>query len=311
VDAVLVATWSAGLFAVSGGKARRELAERAVRGLTHDGRGGALAIVDGRSLCRRAADGTWKTIATAKAELSCCVATGDVIYAGTDDASVLRIGAAGEIERLPGFAEVAGRDRWYAGGAWIDGEFRGPPLGVRSMSATADGALLANVHVGGIPRSADGGVSWQPTIAIESDVHEVRAHPARPEIVAAAAAIGLCLSRDGGMTWEVEARGLHARHCSAIAFAGDDILISASMDPFIREGAIYRRGIGESSPLVRVTDGLPAWLGGSPDTGCIATKGAAAAMADRTGDLYISDDSGRTWSCVVEGFDMPSGVLIV
>ena len=63
----------------------------------------------------------------------------------------------------------------------------------------ADGSvLLANVHVGGIPRSTDGGVTWQPTIDVDSDVHEVRAHPHRSGVVMAAAAIGLCASRDGG-----------------------------------------------------------------------------------------------------------------
>jgi len=64
--------------------------------------------------------------------------------------------------------------------------------------------LLANVHVGGIPRSVDGGVTWQPTIDIDSDVHEVRAHPKRRGTVVAAAAVGLCTSSDGGATWTVE-----------------------------------------------------------------------------------------------------------
>jgi hypothetical protein len=105
----------------------------------------------------------------------------------------------------------------------IDGQRVGPPLGIRSIAATADGAvLLANVHVGGVPRSTDGGATWQPTIAIDSDVHEVRAHPHRPGVVMAAAAIGLCTSRDGGVTWNVEQEGLHAAYCSAVAFAGDD-----------------------------------------------------------------------------------------
>jgi hypothetical protein len=63
--------------------------------------------------------------------------------------------------------------------------------------------LLAYVHVGGIPRSTDGGATWQPTIDIDNDVHEVRAHPRRPDIVMAATAIGLCTSRDRGLTWEV------------------------------------------------------------------------------------------------------------
>jgi len=194
----------------------------------------------------------------------------------------------------------------------IDGKRVGPPLGVRSITATSDGGvLLANVHVGGIPRSLDKGASWQPTIDIASDVHEVRAHPNRPDIVAAAAAIGLCTSSDGGATWEVDQRGLHALHCSAVAFAGDDVLISASVDPFAPQGAIYRRGVEECAPLVRVSGGLPKWLGGKADTGCIAANGSAVAVVDMSGHLHISADTGRTWSCRAHGLPTPSGILIV
>ena len=129
------------------------------------------------------------------------------------------------------------------------------------MTATSDGAvLLANVHVGGIPRSVDGGVTWQPTIDVDSDVHEVRAHPNRPGVVVAAAAVGLCASSDGGATWVVERAGLHATHCYAVAFAGDDVLVSAAPSPFDPQGAIYRRGVDEHGPLVMVAGGLPAWL---------------------------------------------------
>ena len=68
---------------------------------------------------------------------------------------------ARRIESIRGFDEVPGRDTWYAGSAVINGQVVGPPLGIRSMSATADGsAILANVHVGGIPRSTDGGATW-------------------------------------------------------------------------------------------------------------------------------------------------------
>jgi hypothetical protein len=56
----------------------------------------------------------------------------------------------------------------------------------------------------------DGGRTWQPTIDINSDVHEVRAHQADPDIVVAASAIGLCISRDAGATWTIERDGLHA-----------------------------------------------------------------------------------------------------
>ena len=155
-------------------------------GLAPDGNGGSLAIVDGRSLRRRTAGREWRTIAVSEVDLSCCVAVGDGIYVGTDDAHVLRIGANGKLEPLAGLDEIPGRDSWYARTALIDGQLVGPPLGIRSMTATCDDAvLLVNVHVAGIPRSSDGGVTWQPTIAIEHDVHQVCAHPARPDIVVA------------------------------------------------------------------------------------------------------------------------------
>jgi hypothetical protein len=308
---VLVATWRDGLFVV-GETIDRELRNQSVGALAPDGRGGALAIVNGRSLRRRGPDGVWSTIATTELDLACCVAVGDVIYVGSDDARVLRVGTDGELEQLGGFDVVAGRDTWYAGSALINGRRVGPPLGIRSITATPDGAvILANVHVGGIPRSTDGGITWQPTIAIESDVHEVRAHPNRPGVVMAAAASGLCTSQDSGVTWNVEQEGLHASYCSAVAFAGDDVLVSASVDHFAAQGAIYRRRVDGAGPLVAVAGGLPRWIEGIADTRCIATHGSAAALADRNGNLYMSADTGRSWWRRADGLPTPSSVLIV
>jgi hypothetical protein len=251
-------------------------------------------------------------LATTQMDLACCVAVGDVIYVGTDDARVLRITLDGRLEQLRGFDAVAGRETWYAGSAVINGQRVGPPLGIRSITAAPDGAvLLANVHVGGVPRSTDGGVTWQPTIDVDSDVHEVRAHPTRPGVVMAAAAIGLCASRDCGLTWDVQQEGLHASYCSAVAFSGDDVLVSASVDHFAAQGAIYRRRVDEQDSLVAVGEGLPAWTDGIVDTGCIATGGAAVALADRRGNVYVSVDTGRSWSRRASGVPSPSSVLIV
>ncbi len=235
-----------------------------------------------------------------------------LIDIGTDDARVLRVDADGGLEQLRGFDAVAGRETWYAGSAVINGQRMGPPLGIRSITATADGAvLLANVHVGGVPRLIDGGVTWLPTIDIDSDVHEVRAHPNRPGVAMAAAAIGLCASRDGGETWDVEQKGMHASYCSAVAFAGDDVLVSASVDHFAEQGAIYRRRVEGHDSLGAVREGLPAWTDGIVDTGCIATDGSSVALADRNGNLYVSADDGRSWSRRATGLPPPSSVLIV
>jgi photosystem II stability/assembly factor-like uncharacterized protein len=305
-----VATWDAGLFAVTSDGRTQEIANEAVRGLAPDGHGGALAIVGRHSLRRREPSGEWATIATSEFELSCCMAVGDAIYVGTDDARMLRL-SLGKLAPLDGFDRVAGRDTWFAGSAIVNGQRLGPPLGIRSVGANSNGSILfANVHVGGIPRSMDGGRTWQPTIDINTDVHEVCAHPANPDIVAAAAGVGLCLSRDSGTTWIIEREGLHAPHCSAVAFSGDDIFVSAATDPFAAEGRIYRRPLKPHSSLVAVEGGMPAWTEGKVDTDCIAANGAWIAMADRAGNLYVSDDFGRSWSSKTAVVPTPSGVLI-
>jgi hypothetical protein len=308
---VLVATWSDGLFAIAGEVKHHELTGRSVRSITPISDGGALAVVDGRDLRRRARDGTWSTIVTSELDLACCIALGNLIYVGTDDARLLRFGEDGKLAQLRGFDAVDGRAAWYAGSAVVDGRRMGPPLGIRSMSGTPDGAtLLVNVHVGGIPRSKDAGVTWQPTIDIDTDVHEVRVHPSRPDVVMAAAAVGLCSSRDGGTTWRIEHEGLHARYCSAVAFMGDDVLVAASSDHFAAQGAIYRRPIDGDGALRAVSGGLPRWLDGIADTSCIATRRSMVAIADRSGSLYTSADCGQTWFHRARDLPSPSSIVI-
>jgi hypothetical protein len=138
----------------------------------------------------------------------------------------------------------------------------------------------------------DGGKRWQPTVDINSDVHEVCAHPANPGIVVAASAFGLCISRDAGATWTIERDGLHTSYCSAVAFSGDDILVSASTDHFASQGRIYRRPIRPDGNIVAVEEGMPAWTAGIVDTGCIATNGSTVVVVDRAGTLYLSLSSG-------------------
>jgi len=307
----MMATWGDGLFTLAAEAIRQDFAGHAVRGLTRDGRGGALAIIDNRTLVRRSANAEWRTVFASSTDLSCCIEVGETIYAGTEDAHVLRIDAEGRCEPLTGFDAVAGRHSWYAGAAMVNGKLIGPPLGVRSMTVTCDGtALLVNVHVGGIPRSIDGGRSWHPTIDIEVDVHDVYAHATRPDLVIAASAAGLCVSRDAGATWTVEHEGLDASYCSAVAFAGNDILVASSAEHFAPQGALYRRAIGEAGPLRRI-EGLPRWITGICDTDCMDVNGSAVALADRAGNVYVSEDLGRTWECRATGHPGPSSVAIV
>ena len=308
---ILAASWSDGLFVIHGEVWRQELEGQSLRGLASDGRGGALVIVGGRSLRRRSSEGVWTTLARADAELSCCMTVDDAIYVGTEEPRILRLGPHATLARVTAFERVAGRETWYAGTAIVNDEVVGPPLGVRSLSATCDGgALFANIHVGGIPRSLDHGTTWVPTIDIDADVHEVCAHPTIPHLVIAAAAVGLCVSKDSGATWTVQRDGLHAPHCSAVAFAGDDILVSASEDPFSARGALYRGPIDAMGPLRAVGGGLPEWTDGKVDTGCLAAHGSVVAAADAGGWLYLSEDTGRSWSRLSDPIPSPSGILL-
>jgi hypothetical protein len=139
---VLVATWRDGVFVVAGETLDQELGNQSVRALIPDGPGCALAIVNGHSLRPRVPGGAWSTIATTEFGLECREPVGNVIYVGTDDARVLSVSADGALEQLRSFDAVAGRETWYAGSTVINGQRVGPPLGIRSVTATPDGAVL-------------------------------------------------------------------------------------------------------------------------------------------------------------------------
>ena len=125
---ILLATWNDGLFAIENDQCTNALGQQSVRGLASDGFGGALAIVGNHKLCRRGPDGKWTTIATSEIELSCCIAVGNAIYIGTDDAQMLRLSEnRSRLEVLDGFNKTAGRQTWFAGSAVVDGQRLGPP----------------------------------------------------------------------------------------------------------------------------------------------------------------------------------------
>jgi hypothetical protein len=169
---------------------------------------------------------------------------------------------------------------------------------VRSLTATADDrALLASVHVGGIPRSGNGGSSWKPTIDVEADVHEVRADPDDPQLVLAPAGYGLAVSRDAGVTWAITTEGLHVTYCRAVAFTTDAALVSVSDGPFGRESALYR-WTDDGRPVARVTDSVPEWFAGNIDTGALDAHGETVAFADDGGRVYASADGGRSFTAL-------------
>lgn len=310
--ALLISTWQDGLYILDGDVTSHELAGHSVRGLTATDKGCVIAILDGNTIGRRTSDGAWNELARSDTALSVCLISWGETFVGTDDNAGLMRLVDGRLEAVKSFDDAPGRESWYAGTAIVDGEVVGPPLGVRSMSATNDGsALFANVHVGGIPKSTDRNVSWRPTIDIETDVHQVACSPYDSTIVAAAAAVGLCISRDAGENWVIETDGLHEPHCLAVAFIGDEVFVSSSEHPFSEIGAVYRRPLGGTGPFAPVGGGFPRWTSGVVDTACMTASGANAAIIDQAGNVYVSSDTGRTWSRKASGLTGASAAVFV
>jgi hypothetical protein len=262
------------------------------------------ALVDG-STVMRATNGGWHTAleltGTREQSLRAILALSDEAIVGWGG-SLVRVFETKRFEPIEAFDNVSGREDWHAVGS-------STPY-VRSLTETAEGVLLANVHVGGIPRSTDGGATWAPTIDVDADVHQVRAHPDRPELVLAAAAVGVCRSDDAGATWSVSTEGLHATYCRAVALAGDVMFVSASTGPFTEQGALYRRAIDSDGPFERCRDGLPEWQPRNIDTGCLDAEGELVVFGGADGVVYASEDAGHSWRVLADGLPPVTAVDI-
>jgi hypothetical protein len=296
VMAVVLVGTDAGVTVLDGGT-HVELEGRPVGFLTRD-RSIWWALADGRTIWRRAPDGAWSEVATIDDVTPTCLQPlpGGALV-GTAGGHLLRA-LDGTVTPVAGFDAVEGRDTWHAVGS--------PAPYVRSVTVTADSrALLANVHVGGIPCSRNGGATWKPTIAVDTDVHEVRADVSDPRLVVAAAAVGLAESHDAGATWNIVTDGLHATYCRAVTLTSTHVLVSASDGPFATRGAIYTRPLDPESPnagsLVRCAAGLPEWTAGNVDTGCLDAHRDDVAFGDREGTVFASHDGGASWTTLAGG----------
>lgn len=281
---------SEGLYAL-GAREATELAGRAVTALARDG-GRWWALVDGRHVMRRDGDAGWLEVAALDGPAGTCLAiTPAGLLIGTEGAHVWRLDDAGLVP-VEAFDRAAGRQEWYT--PW------GDPPDTRSIAVDAIGALFVNVHVGGVVRSTDGGRTWQPTLDIETDVHQVLAHPERPGRILAAAAVGLAASADGGQSWEIATDGLHAHYLRAVAVAGDAVLVTASAGPRGRRAALYRRPL-DGGRFERCRQGLPEWFTSNVDTHCLAAGGAAVVFGTEDGAVYASGDGGQSFELTAKG----------
>ena len=227
----------------------------------------------------------------------CLLPTSRGLFVGGAEARLWRNG-----EPVTSFDEVDGREGWYT--PW------GGPPDTRTIAESPDGTVHVNVHVGGIPRSRDGGATWEPTIDVDADVHHVITHPTDSGLILAAAAVGLCASRDGGDTYEVVPDGLHSSYARAVAIAGDTVLLTACDGPHGGDAAVYRTPIALNRTFEKCERGLPEWFGDNIDTGCLAAADGTVSFGTVDGEVYLSEDAGETWERAADGLPAVRAVAI-
>ncbi len=260
------------------------------------------AVVDGRTLWE-GVDSTWKPRATIEGPAATSLAATPIgLLIGTEEAHLLRLNGS-TLEPVESFEAIEGRDTWYT--PW------GDPADVRSISAARDGALYVNVHVGGVVRSRDGGRTWTPTVDIESDVHQVLAHPSRSEIVLAAAAVGFGISRDAGQSWRFITAGMHAHYLRAVAVSAETCSCRRRRGRAADAPPSIVRDSQEEAAFERCTDGLPSWFGDNVDTGCLAADdGGLVVCGTEDGHVFRSVDGGERWNLVAKGLPPITSVVL-
>ena len=265
----------------------------AARELTALARDGARtwALVEGRTLWAKSEGGPWREHGVIEGPTATCLAASPGgMLVGTEHARLLRL-ARGTLSRVESFERVEGRDEWYT--PW------GDPAAVRSLAVATNGTIHANVHVGGVARSRDGGRSWAPTVDVEADIHQVLAHPTRPDVVLAAAYEGFGISRDGGDSWQFVTDGMHAHYsrrwpsrptpCSCRRRRG--------------RAAGARRSTASRSTATRRSSAATIASRGSPTTSTprACRPPARRGLRHRGRPVFRSPDSGTSWELVTKG----------
>lgn len=268
------------------------------------------SIVDGRETWCSDGDG-WRRVTSlavlpgADGLAATCLAdtranSEDGILIGTSEARLARATAEGEIEFVASFDRAPGRDDWFT-------PWGGPPA-TRTITEDSN-TVYVNVHVGGVLRSRDEGATWEPTIDIQADVHQVTTGGGR---VYAAGAHGLSISEDRGESWRTSRDGLHAIYCRAVAVSGGHVLLTASDGPRGGRAAIYRSDL-DGLTFERCRQGLPEWFPSNVDSLCLDAlpTGELTAFGTEAGDLYVSRDEGTLWEHVARDLDRIARVLVL
>ena len=223
---------------------------------------------------------------------------------GTEGAHLHRLGD-GCVAPVESFEGLACREGWYT-------PWGGPPA-VRSLAASPNGLVYADIHVGSIMRSDDRGLTWSPvTPTLHEDVHEVTTCPAAPARVYANTADGVYVSGDCGVSWHYRGRDLGGRYGRAVAVSPEDpdlLLATVSDGPHGDDvhGQLFRsEDAGQTWTHVR--DGFPSSTKKNIDTFHVRFDHGGTAWAAVGSTLYVGKDRASRWE---RFWDAPDQILML
>ena len=262
-----------------GSRPPEHLVGRSVTAVTATDPTAAWALVDGTDVVRVTPDGTEEVARLTDGRGLCIHEHRGSVLVGGKDARLWRL-EGDELVRVASFDEAPTRDQWST--PW------GGPPDVFSMASHGDD-LYVSVHVGGILHSADDGRTWQATIDLHDDVHQVVVDD-DGTVWAATGRRGLARSTDNGRTWQYLTDGLHATYLLAVAVTDAGVLVSAQSGHVGSDTAVYLFDGDRFEPVT----GLPTPLSGvSPRH--LAASGTTAALVADDGTVHLSHDGGCTW----------------
>jgi len=268
--------------------------------------GDYVAVIVGKHEVWTFDSGGWYQAAATEVKLNCICWTSDRrLLVGTESARLAWL-SDGDLKFIDSFDKVPERNLWKT--PW------GGPPDVRSLAVSSDGTIYANVHVGWIVRSKDGGKTWKNLReGLDMDVHQVAVHPSNPAIVFTATAEGFYLSKDHGETFTHQSNDMpycYQRAC--VCFSERDVyLLSTSRGPHgYAEARVYRSE--DEGVHWAPVNGLSEKISNNINTFQIITvgDGNALVIVEDT-SIYETNDYGMNWEKVRDDYPKLYGALVI
>jgi photosystem II stability/assembly factor-like uncharacterized protein len=250
----------------------------------------------------------------------------DMVYAGAEDAAIFKSTDGGQ-----SWQELAGLRGHSSGPQWAPGA-GGMAVHTILLDPTNPQRMFVAISAAGVFRTDDGGLTWKPiNRGLKSEyipdpdaevghcVHRIAMHPSRPHVLYMQKHWDIMRTDDAGESWREVSGNLptdfgfpievHAHEPETIYV----VPIKSDSEHYVPDGKlrVYRSRTGgeEWEPL---TDGLPqsnCYVNVLRDAMAVDQLDACGVYFGTTGgQVYVSPDSGDTWSAIVR--DLPAVVSV-